>query len=203
MDHETTTPAPGEEPSVEQSIEWPEPTQSEIDEAEQEEKAREVYEKQQRTQGLIDSTKRMFVLSDAIAGRWEAEKEAEGPEEEASLQDIIDKNISPGKRAQVKLLTDSWNAKLADVQRGVEQDQTNYETELKRHFGKYRPITNDKGEVIAIEEPDKKRKAPSFHKSKNTKSTTLKRSGGPTRYVSPRDKGAPAHIAKQIRGDDN
>jgi|GEM_PF-5873801 len=187
MDHEISPDASEQEPPAEPPKEWPEPTQSEIDEAEQEERAREVYEREQRVQQLLDSTPRMIEISEAN----EAERRAaEIPEPAPTFEPPA--RVQAALERQEKVISDEFD-------RMDEQAWTTGVQISKRLAEKGLAMPKTAEEIEAEEVAKIRAHAEEMHKPRVTKSKTLRRP--PNRFISPRDTGPPKHITEQMRDD--
>ena len=187
MGQESEPPVPDQTEQPAEQRQWPEPTDREIDEAVQQDKADQVYADQERHRQLIESTERMLDMVQAD----EAERQAA---QEPTPDPVFD--IPPDAQAKI----DNDARTFSEAYDRLDEQGMYTHAQIVDKLAKQgikQPKTAE--EIEAAETTSIASHASEMHGPKNSKSKTLRRST----FHGPRDKGAPPHIAREIRGDDN
>jgi hypothetical protein len=116
------------------------------------------------------------------------------------FQAIFEANVSKPKQTATKKVLEDWNEKWEAAHREAEQGRIDLTTAIKDRFGDLIPIVEE-GRVVGLEDPDEyKEKVSEVRRGTPSRKVHKK---GPQHYISPRDKGAPENILKDIKGSDS
>jgi hypothetical protein len=190
MNHESDPP--DSDPPAEK-IPAPEmPPESVVDRLEQDERAREVYEREQRTQRLLDSTDEMFRISDELAQQRESESPASTPSTFDTPQDaqaVLD------RRAEI--YDREWEAEESKVTPRSAIPAQLRETLAKKGLRREAPTAEEVDPVEIKRAPNHARQ---IHHRRGQSSKLLWRPKGPHQYDM-RDADERVKTQRKLRGD--
>lgn len=149
-------------------------------------------EKEARTRELLKSTDRMLeMLKKPEAGPDAAEPAAESVfEVPSTAQAQLDAARADFERA--------WESKDSS---STPQTSEQIREELAKEGLRPEPPTAEEIEAAGLQEATDKRAEAAAARNQDKKHARNLHRKSPTRYVSPRDKGAPEHVEREIRGD--
>lgn len=169
------------------------PPPGEIDRMESDWKAEQHQAENARIQELLESTDRLIEMIDK--NRQERKAAAES-EPTAVLE------IPPEVQSSLDAQRDDYDRRweIEDA-KSTPRTAAQLREELEDEGLRREPPTPEEVEAASLQE-DADKRAEAAAKNPDKKHARNLHRKSPVRYVSPRDKGAPKHIARQIRGDD-